>query len=145
LNVNAEGDGIWNCPSVLKGTYLALMTKPGCDIKRWKIAEIRAWSRKDISNSATLLVSGTAPVPNWLIGPATLFDYYSEGSFPYVVDLGSLLELQTVYISFHTMKNLDLVYISTGITEPETSQTPPSLENSASYTQSNNNEEWYFN
>jgi len=57
-NINAEGDGIWNCPSVLKGNYLAVMTKQGCDIKKWMIAEIRAWSRKDIANSAVLLQNG---------------------------------------------------------------------------------------
>jgi hypothetical protein len=46
------------------------MTKQGCDIKKWMISEIRAWSRKDIANSAVLLQDGQQLSASWLIGPA---------------------------------------------------------------------------
>jgi hypothetical protein len=62
-------NGVYNCPSILKGTYLGLMTNPGSDVYYWKICEIRAWSRKDIANSASITFGGVAST-NLLIGPS---------------------------------------------------------------------------
>lgn len=45
------------------------MTKPGCDVYFWKICEIRAWSRKDIANSAIITFGGVVST-NLLIGPS---------------------------------------------------------------------------
>ena len=132
LNVNAEGDGIYNCPSVLKGTYLAIMTKPGCDVWYWPIDEIRAWSREDIANSATLLEDGMPANSYWLLGPANLNDFhYYNSSSPWVVDLGFPVELKTVYISFYGWDGCSWYQISTGNTAPMTGISPPPLSNSA--------------
>jgi hypothetical protein len=62
-------NGVYNCPSILKGTYLGLMTKPECNVFLWCISEIRAWSRKDIANSAIITFGGVAST-NLLIGPS---------------------------------------------------------------------------
>ena len=97
-------DGVYNCPSILKGTYLGLMTNPGSDVFNWRICEIRAWSRKDIANSATITFGGVVS-SNVLIGPSppgTTSGYY-ESNFPAVINLGSLTELQTVWISHFSM------------------------------------------
>lgn len=45
------------------------MTNPGSDVYYWKICEIRAWSRKDIANSASITFGGVAST-NLLIGPS---------------------------------------------------------------------------
>ena len=97
-------DGVYNCPSILKGTYLGLMTNPGSNVFLWGICEIRAWSRQDIANSATITFGGVVS-SNVLIGPSppgtTYGNYYS--TLPAVINLGSLMELQTVWISHNSM------------------------------------------
>ena len=114
-------DGVYNCASILKGTYLGLMTNPGCDVYLWGIAEIRAWSRKDIANSATITFGGVVS-SNLLIGPSPsgTFGGYYYSNYPAVINLGSLMTLQTVWISYYGLygNNYD---ISSGSTAPNTS------------------------
>ena len=113
-------DGVYNCPSVLRGTYLGLMTNPGSDLYNWQITEIRAWSRKDISNSAIITFGGIAS-NNLLIGPSPMGtvngNYYSI--YPAVINLGSLMTLQTVWIN-HSGIQGDYE-VSTGTTAPDVS------------------------
>jgi hypothetical protein len=97
------------------------MTNPGCDVYLWGIAEIRAWSRKDIANSATITF-GEVVSSNLLIGPSPsgTFGGYYYSNYPAVINLGSLMTLQTVWISYYGLygNNYD---ISSGSTAPNTS------------------------
>ena len=77
------------------------MSKPGCNIYYWPIDEIRAWSRNDIANSATITWGGV--VGSYLLGP-TIVGPYNEhypNTYPAVINLGSWMELETVWISHY--------------------------------------------
>ena len=89
LNVWSYGDGVWNCPSSLKGTYLAIIPKSSCNVWNWDIAEIRAWSRKDIANSATITWGGV--VGSYLLGPTIdgTYNVHYPNTYPAVINLGS--------------------------------------------------------
>jgi hypothetical protein len=140
-------DGVYNCPSILKGTYLGLMTNPGCNVYLWRIAEIRAWSRKDIANSASITFGGV-PSGSLLIGPSpagTTGGYYYS-SYSAVINLGSLMTLKTVWISFYGSSSSIYFYqISTGTTAPDSSYFPAPLSNASVSYIYNYDEEWYFN
>jgi hypothetical protein len=51
-------NGVFNCPSTLKGTYLAIMPIVGANADFHGFREIRAWSRKDLASTATISFAG---------------------------------------------------------------------------------------